>query len=1290
MDFASAHVIRLALAIRQSTPHADYVLSVLENSREFIATTRIKNLKSFRTLSAAQGFDLLVADLNFTGIRRMINDMSVTTPIVLLVDPESEDTALDLLQRSRVADYMLTDPAQLRRLPFVLRGTVKRNEVQMRPEKRDQTQVLQDAVYQIAEAADKAASLDALLPQIHHIIAQVMPAENFYIALHDSILDTLNFLYYVDERDPLTETIVKVGKGLTEHVLHSGKSLLCAEESQARLALLGEVQTVGTPSAIWLGVPLIVDGLTMGVMVVQHYQDRDAYGETEQRMLEFVSSQVAMVIHRKRMYDALRASEESFRGVFENATVGLARTTPNGQILLANPALVRMLGFENFEALKKRNLMAEGFAVGYRRQDFLDRMERYGEVRGLESAWLKADGSAIYVRESARAIHDKTGKNLYFESVVEDITDHKRAEAAVQEKIAALQSLAEIDREILAADDAQAILDLVCQRIATLIKAPKSAIVAVEDSSHHYVMATHGLSNTETMEDEFAKAIQKGMLVHWNSHALDDRTGDAAYMPFLAQRENIHALIIEPFLTSSNARGALVVFDTVIRQWTEDEIQLVRLLAGQAALALEKIRLLTDARRRASEFSGLYQVAGEIMSRRDLSSVLRMIVQKAAGFYQVSNAFIYLYDEGRKEVVLSVVSKADLMLGTVLKMGEGLAGRVASSLKPMIVKNYSEWDKRARVYDDRNVLSVLEVPMLFGGNLIGILGIESIDPSRKFDENDLRSLALLAEQAASAINNARLFSQIEDRNRELDRLSRASSTLLAGVSSDIPSLCRSIADLLTSEFHHSHCSIWLVQEDDLTLERSGVAGPFVEIIKPGLLTTKGPGIIAKAIRSQTYINIGDVLVYPEYVSGWEKTRSELVVPLRAGERVLGAIDLQNQLPNAYSADDVRLIEMIASRAALMLEHVRLYQQTDHRLRQLTVLSNIDSAIASSLDLRVTLNILVSQISMHLNADAVDVMLLNPHLQMLEYAAGRGFRRNTIRRVSLLLGEDQAGIAALERTVVSIFDLSSSQVHLQHPERIAGEDFISMYAVPLVAKGQVKGVLELFYRHAMEPDSDWINFLEILARQAAVAVEDASLFNDMQRSFTELAVAYDAAIEGWARVLQMRHHEPDELYQSLASLTLEMARRLGIAETEMAHIYRGVLLHDIGKLDISDKILFKSGPLTTEEWDVVHHHPAYAYDFLQSIAYLRPAMSIPYCHHEKWDGSGYPRGLHGKDIPLEARIFSVVNVWTVLQQERPFRRAWDRTRATNYIQEQSGKEFDPEVVDAFLHLIAEQP
>lgn len=1289
MRFISGRAFQIALAASDSS-QVDLVSRILEESGGDYSITRIDRLDSLLESVSPLTFDLLLLDQAFPNARTWLSERKDGCPILLLVHADEEAVALDLLRRGKIADYLLWEESQLKRLPFTAQWAAARHERQEQDGKRDQTRVLQEAVYQIAEAAVMTASLDDLLPEIHHIISRVMPAENFYIALHDPIQRTLSFPYFVDEQEVLTETTLPVGNGLTEFVLRSGKSLLCAGESQERLALSGEVKPVGPASAIWLGVPLIVDGVTTGVMVVQHYHDLAAYGETEQRMLEFVSSQVAMVIHRKRMVDALRASEMSFRGVFENATVGLSRTTPDGRILLANSAMVRMLGFESLEELKRRNLSLEGFVNGNSRLDFLDRMERDGEVRGLEVAWVRADGSTIHVRESAWAVRDEDGQILYFESVVEDITDRRRAELAVQDKIAALQSLAEIDREILAANDVQSILDLVCRRIAELIKAPKSAIIAMEKSSRRFVTAIRGFDHDETMREEFEQIVQDGMLDRWQLYLINDLTEHQYdYVPFVRVSGDLRAMVAVSFQVSSSTVGALSVFDTAPRQWSEDDVQLVSLLAGQAALALEKIRLLSEARHRADEFSNLYQVAIEVMSRRDLSTVLRMIVNKAAGFYQVSNAFIYLYQEAHEEAVLSVVSNPEMMLGITLKLGEGMAGKVAATLQPMFLENYSEWEGRARAYDDRRVLAVLEVPMLYGGHLIGILGIESLDNARKFDDNDLRSLSLLAEQAASAIYNARLFSEIEDRNRELNRLSHASSTLLAGVSSDIPHLCREIATLLASEFHNSHCSVWLIKDDGLSLERVGVSGPYVDLIKAALLTTKGPGLIAKAIRMKTSINVGDVRGFEDYIEGWEQASSELVVPLRSGDRILGVIDLQNQALNAYSDDDVRLIELIASQAALMVEHVRLYMQTDHRLHQLTVLSNIDAAIASSLDLQVTLNILVSQISTHLETDAVDVMLLNNHLRMLEYAAGRGFRGNAVRRTPLLLGEDPAGVAALERTVVSIFDLSTAQAEFQHPERIAGEDFVSMYAVPLVAKGQTRGVLELFYRRPVEPDPDWIHFLEILARQAAVAVEDASLFNDMQRSFTELAVAYDAAIEGWARILQMRHHEPEELSPTLATLTLDLARRMGISESEMAHIYRGVLLHDIGKLDISETILFKPGPLTRDERDIIRQHPAYAYDFLQSIAYLRTAMNIPYCHHERWDGNGYPRGLKGEEIPLEARIFSVVKVWTVLQHDRPFRPAWSRAEATAYITEKSGQEFDPQVVAEFLQMLQDQ-
>ncbi len=216
---------------------------------------------------------------------------------------------------------------------------------------RKQTQIVQEAVYQIASAAETTKSLDDLYPQIHRIISSVMPAENFFITLYDEAENLLRFPYFKDAADEPLMGGIQPGKGLSAYVLRTGKSLLCTQAVHDELERQGEVKLLGVASAIWLGVPLVVEGKTIGVMVVQHYTDSNAYTEREQHMLEFVSTQVAIAISRKRAEQELRESEERFRSLYENATVGIYRTSPEGQILLANPTLVSMLGYDTLEEL---------------------------------------------------------------------------------------------------------------------------------------------------------------------------------------------------------------------------------------------------------------------------------------------------------------------------------------------------------------------------------------------------------------------------------------------------------------------------------------------------------------------------------------------------------------------------------------------------------------------------------------------------------------------------------------------------------------------------------------------------------------------------------------------------------------------------------------------------------------------------------------------------------------------------------------------------------------------------
>ncbi|MCL4376774.1 MAG: HD domain-containing protein [Actinobacteria bacterium] len=354
-------------------------------------------------------------------------------------------------------------------------------------------------------------------------------------------------------------------------------------------------------------------------------------------------------------------------------------------------------------------------------------------------------------------------------------------------------------------------------------------------------------------------------------------------------------------------------------------------------------------------------------------------------------------------------------------------------------------------------------------------------------------------------------------------------------------------------------------------------------------------------------------------------------------------------------------------------------------KRLNALRNIDLAITSSLDIRVTLNVFLDNVAEQLKIDAVNVLLLNPHTQILEHAASRGFYTDALRYTTLHIGQGYAGLAAQERRIVNISDLTANMNGFKLAPLLESEGFMSYIAAPLIAKGHVMGVLEIFNRTPLVADQEWLDFMEALATQAAIAVENANLFNDLQKSNVELILAYDLTLEGWSKALDIRDKVTEGHTLRVTNITLKVAKEMGITNSEMAHIRRGALLHDIGKLGIPDSILHKPGPLTDEEFKIMQSHPVIAYELISPISFLRNALNIPYCHHEKWDGTGYPRRLKKDQIPLEARIFAVVDVCDALLHDRPYREAWPENKVKEYIQQESGKHFDPKVAEIFLKL-----
>ncbi len=530
--------------------------------------------------------------------------------------------------------------------------------------------------------------------------------------------------------------------------------------------------------------------------------------------------------------------------------------------------------------------------------------------------------------------------------------------------------------------------------------------------------------------------------------------------------------------------------------------------------------------------------------------------------------------------------------------------------------------------------------------------------------------------------------ELEKKNEELTRLYRASGSLVSGMHFNVQSLARTIVDVIKDEFGQSNCSVFLVKNDSYELSRLATVGPYASQVRDIPMTLESLGLVSQAIRTGRATNVPDVHKDPAYLPGWDEARSELTVPLMLGDQAIGAIDVQSAAPDAFTNDDERILSIFAERAALALEHARLFTQTERRMQNLLSLRTIDIAIASSFNITFTVGIILDQVIKQIGVHAADILIFDPVAQTFQFSNGLGFHTQALKYTDLKLGDGFAGRAARERRMVVVQHLNQNPGGLQRSMDFANEGFVTYIGVPLLAKGMVRGVLEVFHREPLELEQEKTSFLEILAGQAAIAIDNARLFENLQGSTSELMMAYDETIEGWSRAMDLRDEETEGHTLRVTELTLKLANCLGVGVEEMVHIRRGTLLHDIGKIGVPDSILRKPSALTPEEWEIMRRHPQFAYDMLAPILYLKKALDIPYCHHEKWDGTGYPRGLKGELIPLSARIFAVVDVWDALTSDRPYRKAWTREKAREYIQEESGRHFDPSVVNVFLRLISE--
>lgn len=867
---------------------------------------------------------------------------------------------------------------------------------------------------------------------------------------------------------------------------------------------------------------------------------------------------------------------------------------------------------------------------------------------------------------------------------------------AAQQRQQEAETLRDLGMVISSSLDESQVLKKILESLAQVISHDSSSIQILRNGKL-VTEAVRGFSSPEKeigrIFDPDQDRLSSGILRDGKGLLIDD-VQHAEYWEGVKGPEQIRSWIGVPLNVKGETIGLLTVDHHQPAHFSRRDMEMANAVANQAAIALRNADLFREKNKQATQMALVNQIAQQAIIELDPEELFWNTAKALQDAFGYSDVLIFRVNQDRGTILRQAYAGIydrnldDEQMQPITD--EGVINWVAEHGETVLINDVDHDDRYMAFFPETE--SELCVPLMEEGQVIGGINVESTRP-QAFDQSDVLALETLADNLVAGLRTARLHEETQRRAEEFSALYDSALSIIQELDPD--QILKGIRDQIEKLFHPDAFII-----ARLTPKTGSVLITFAAEQGKRLSNVEGvqisaedeKGLLSWTMREKQSMLIEDVEsdtvpVLPRHRV--EKARSWMGVPMVIKEDVVGAISVQSYQAQAYDRDDLKLLELFASQAAVALENARLFTEANRRLKRLSSLHEIDRTITGSLDLRTTLNVLLTQLIRMLEVDAACVLTYQKQLQSLDFAAGKGFKTEEFKTGEQRLGKGLAGITALERQPVHIANLETQSANLVRQSAFRKEGFIGYHGIPLIAQGEIIGVLEVFQRQPLNVTPEWLDYLETLSGQAAIAIDRLNLFYELEQSNVELIQAYDAVIEGWSRALELRDKETEGHSSRVEDLTLRLARQLGVQAQDLVHIRRGALLHDIGKMGIPDRILQKKGELTEEEWEIMKQHPVFGYDLLSSLEYLQQAVDIPYCHHERWDGTGYPRGLEGEEIPLSARIFAVVDVWDALRSDRPYREAWSDEKALEYIREQAGKHFDPRVVEEFLSLIDEK-
>ncbi len=669
-----------------------------------------------------------------------------------------------------------------------------------------------------------------------------------------------------------------------------------------------------------------------------------------------------------------------------------------------------------------------------------------------------------------------------------------------QNRLRRIEALHKIDSAISSTLDLDHQIDTLLTHVIDELHCDMSVLFLTDKHSGKIVPAAAKGSNNPWIQKGVSFEIGKGgvgwIVQHKKNLYIPDVSRDSRWLETKSSNiDQIVSYLGVPLIVDGNVIGALDISTRTPREFTQEEIDFLETLAGQAAIAIKNAQLYQDLQKRVSQLEALNEISRELMTEHDIEALLHKIVAEATGLLNASHGLIFLYQKER-ELLTVAVDTANLK--RPLSLGEGLAGRVAKTRRPLIVDNYSQWEYRSRRYEDVPISAVIGTPMMHGGELIGVLVVYEIDrDDRKFTGEDIRPLSLLASQAASAVFNARLIKRLHQRINRLQTLHQISAELskLKGAQAS----CHSVAWLVHEKMGYAY--VYIVLIDPVTQERKIVdcLGPNCQRV--GKFVPRGRGLIEQTISDRALHYWPDIAKEVDYYPGGENAKCEVDVPIQSREQMFGVLVVEGDEIDAFDEEDFDTLQTVANQLAIALENAQRVEELSTLLKASTKLYQASQAVGGAKTVLETAKTSVQSLKNSSEADAVFIHVFEEGHRMT-YGVGR-YGTEMMDMEGGMLWQEMSGTLADIRSITTVDPQ-------RLPEPLRMRDGSLAMAFPLKRGTTILGDLLILKEKPVQVSPQKMDLLAIYANQTTTAIEKAISLEQVNRRALEQEVVSSIA------------------------------------------------------------------------------------------------------------------------------------------------------------------------------------